>query len=359
MTSDAGSLAPFNAPYAPDDRALAERLLEAARLSPAQDRNIDRTARRLIGAIRAHDDRLGGVEDMLREFALSTREGLALMVLAEALLRVPDARTADHFIEDRLGHGDFIHHETKSSAFLVNASAWALGMSARVIQPGETPQGTIGRLAKRIGVPAVRAATRQAMRLMGSHFVLGETIEAALARAHPDSARAPRYSFDMLGEGARTAADAARYFNSYASAIEAIGRAAHSRPLPDRPGNNRIDNLRNIVGDPRVSLLFLIPGVGETLRVNGRARISVDPDLLVQFEVNGKLPKTVIVVTVDAVYFHCAKSVVRSRLWDTASQIPRETLPSTGAMHKRLSGGHFDGETYDRDLQKNTLAGLY
>lgn len=129
--------------------------------------------------------------------------------------------------------------------------------------------------------------------------------------------------------------------------------------LPDRPGNNRIDNLRNIVGDPRVSLLFLIPGVGETLRVNGRARISVDPDLLVQFEVNGKLPKTVIVVTIDAVYFHCAKSVVRSRLWDPASQIPRETLPSTGAMHKRLSGGHFDGEAYDRDLQKNTLAGLY
>ena len=121
---------------------------------------------------------------MLREFALSTKEGLALMVLAEALLRVPDARTADQFIEDKLGEGDFVHHETKSSAFLVNASAWALGMSARVIQPGETPQGTIGRLAKRLGAPAVRAATRQAMRLMGSHFVLGETIEAALARAH-------------------------------------------------------------------------------------------------------------------------------------------------------------------------------
>ena len=120
---------------------------------------------------------------MLREFALSTKEGLALMVLAEALLRVPDARTADQFIEDKLGQGDFIHHETKSSAFLVNASAWALGMSARVIQPGETPQGTIGRLTKRLGAPAVRAATRQAMRLMGSHFVLGETIEAALERA--------------------------------------------------------------------------------------------------------------------------------------------------------------------------------
>src|SRR5437764_118159 len=171
---------------------------------------------------------------MLREFALSTKEGLALMVLAEALLRVPDSRTADQFIEDKLGQGDFVHHEIKSSAFLVNASAWALGMSARVVQPGETAQGTIGRLVKRLGLPAVRAATRQAMRLMGGHFVLGETSEAALARA--DSAGALRYSFDMLGEGARTAADAERYFNSYSSAIDAIGRAADDRALPDRPG---------------------------------------------------------------------------------------------------------------------------
>jgi RHH-type proline utilization regulon transcriptional repressor/proline dehydrogenase/delta 1-pyrroline-5-carboxylate dehydrogenase len=227
---------PFSAPYAPDDRAMAGRLLGAARLGPAQEARIDRTATRLIEAIRSHDDPLGGVEDMLREFALSTKEGLALMVLAEALLRVPDARTADQFIEDKLGQGDFIHHETRSSAFLVNASAWALGVSARVIQPGETPQGTIGRLAKRLGTPAVRAATRQAMRLMGSHFVLGETIEAALGRAQPHAARHGRYSFDMLGEGARTAGDATRYFNSYASAIEAIGRAAGERPLPDRPG---------------------------------------------------------------------------------------------------------------------------
>lgn len=129
--------------------------------------------------------------------------------------------------------------------------------------------------------------------------------------------------------------------------------------IPDRPGNNRIDNLRNIVADPRVSVLFLTPGIGETLRVNGRARISVDPDLLSRFEVAGKLPRTVIVVSIDAVYFHCAKAIVRSRLWDPASQIPRESLPSTGAMHRRLSGGHFDGDTYDRDLVKNTLAGLY
>src|SRR5690349_9021046 len=230
------SLPPFTAAYAGDDRVIAERLLASARLDAEQEQRIDRVATRLIEAIRTRDDPLGGVEDMLREFALSTKEGLALMVLAEALLRVPDARTADQFIEDKLAQGDFVHHETRSSAFLVNASAWALGMSARVIQPGETPQGTIGRLTKRLGAPAVRAATRQAMRLMGNHFVLGETIEAALSRAQPDSARHERYSFDMLGEGARTADDATRYFNSYASAIEAIGRTADDRPLPDRPG---------------------------------------------------------------------------------------------------------------------------
>lgn len=236
MSPDSSPLAPFCAPYAPDDAAIAGRLLGAAKLGEAQELRIDRTARRLIEAIRANDDPLGGVEDMLREFALSTKEGLALMVLAEALLRVPDAHTADQFIEDKLAQGDFVHHETKSTAFLVNASAWALGVSARVIQPGETPQGTLGRLTKRLGAPAVRAATRQAMRLMGSHFVLGETIEAALERARPHSAHHQRYSFDMLGEGARTAADATRYFDAYARAIEAIGHAAGANPLPDRPG---------------------------------------------------------------------------------------------------------------------------
>ncbi|MDS4128738.1 proline dehydrogenase family protein, partial [Escherichia coli] len=148
--------------------------------------------------------------------------------------RVPDDATADRFIEDKLGQGDFAHHRTKSSALLVNASAWALGLSARVIQPGETPLGTIGLIAKRIGLPAVRTATRQAMRLMGNHFVLGETIDAALARASDDDGPTHhhRYSFDMLGEGARTAADAARYFDSYAAAIEAIGSAGDNRTHP-------------------------------------------------------------------------------------------------------------------------------
>ena len=102
------------------------------------------------------------------------------MVLAEALLRVPDAATADRLIEDKLSAGDWTHHEVKSTALLVSASAWALGISARIIQPGETPENILETLGKRLGLPAVRTATRQAMRLLGSHFVLGQSIEEAL-----------------------------------------------------------------------------------------------------------------------------------------------------------------------------------
>src|SRR3954469_9375896 len=236
MSVAAPALPVFDAPYAEDDGAIARRLLAQAPLPPEREWRIDATAARLIEAIREQRGGLGGVEDMLREYALSTKEGLALMVLAEALLRVPDAATADWLIEDKLGQGDFVHHAATSDAFLVNASAWALGVSARIIQPGETPEGLLETLAKRLGVPALRAAARQAMRVMGNHFVLGQTIADALRRAHAGAGRLDRYSFDMLGEGARTAADAARYFDAYAGAIEAIGRSAGDAPLPDRPG---------------------------------------------------------------------------------------------------------------------------
>jgi len=227
---------PFSAPYAEDDVKLARRLFSQTPASEATERAADALARDLIGAIREEERGFGGVEDLLREYALSTREGLALMVLAEALLRVPDSDTADRLIEDKLGQGDFAHHEAKSGAFLVSASAWALGITARVIKPGETPEGILAQTAKRLGVPTVRTATRQAMRVMGNHFVLGQTIEEALARARSGKARVYRYSFDMLGEGARTAEDAERYWKSYSDAIDAIGRGAGNRPLPERPG---------------------------------------------------------------------------------------------------------------------------
>jgi RHH-type transcriptional regulator, proline utilization regulon repressor / proline dehydrogenase / delta 1-pyrroline-5-carboxylate dehydrogenase len=181
----AGEVPSFAAHYAPADETIAARLLAAAARTPQAEARIDARATRLVEAIRARTGGLGGVEDFLHAYALSTKEGLALMVLAEALLRVPDAGTADRLIEDKLKTGDWAHHDARSTALLVSASAWTLGITARVIHPGETPQGIVEALVKRLGLPAVRAATRQAMRLLGLHFVLGETIEQALARARP------------------------------------------------------------------------------------------------------------------------------------------------------------------------------
>jgi RHH-type transcriptional regulator, proline utilization regulon repressor / proline dehydrogenase / delta 1-pyrroline-5-carboxylate dehydrogenase len=231
---EAGVLPAFAAPYAPPDEAIAAGFLAQAAREAAADARIDARATRLVEAIRAETGGLGGIEDFLREYSLSTREGLALMVLAEALLRVPDSATADRLIEDKLSSGDWTHHEVKSNALLVSASAWALGISARIIQPGETPENIIETLGKRLGLPAVRTATRQAMRLLGSHFVLGQSIEEALGRAATH--REFRYSYDMLGEGARTEADAQRYFASYARAIDAIALTAGNARLPERPG---------------------------------------------------------------------------------------------------------------------------
>jgi RHH-type transcriptional regulator, proline utilization regulon repressor / proline dehydrogenase / delta 1-pyrroline-5-carboxylate dehydrogenase len=224
----------FSVPYAPVDETVAEALLAGAPRAALAEQRIDQRARRLIQGIRAKAGGLGGIEDFLHAYSLSTKEGLALMVLAEALLRVPDATTADRLIEDKLATGDWSGQDLKSNAFLVSASAWTLGITARIIQPGETPDTILETLIKRLGLPAVRTATRQAMRLLGSHFVLGQTIEEALDRAadHRDS----RYSFDMLGEGARTAADADRYFDAYAAAIAAIGASAGEGALPNRPG---------------------------------------------------------------------------------------------------------------------------
>jgi PPOX class probable FMN-dependent enzyme len=129
--------------------------------------------------------------------------------------------------------------------------------------------------------------------------------------------------------------------------------------IPDRRGNNRIDSLRNIVRDPRVALLFLIPGVSETMRVNGRAALSTDPELLESFKVDGKAPRCVIVVTVERAYFQCAKAIVRSKLWDPAMHVPRGKLATTGAMVAALTKGKVDAESYDREAPARIKAQLY
>jgi RHH-type proline utilization regulon transcriptional repressor/proline dehydrogenase/delta 1-pyrroline-5-carboxylate dehydrogenase len=234
MTKAHPDLPAFRAPFAPPDEASAAGLLADANRDAAAEARIDARATKLVKAIRAKAGGLGGVEEFLHAYSLSTKEGLALMVLAEALLRVPDAATADRLIEDKLAAGRWLDGDVKSTALLVSASAWTLGIAARVIHPSETPETILDSIVRRLGLPTVRAATRQAMRLLGSHFVIGQTIDEALARAR--GLGEFRYSFDMLGEGARTADDAEKYFDAYAGAIAAIGGFAGNAALPQRPG---------------------------------------------------------------------------------------------------------------------------
>ncbi|MCG5240182.1 pyridoxamine 5'-phosphate oxidase family protein [Azospirillum doebereinerae] len=138
-------------------------------------------------------------------------------------------------------------------------------------------------------------------------------------------------------------------------------RVADERTLliPDRRGNNRIDSLRNVLADPRVGLLFLVPGVNETLRVNGRAVIDADSALCESFAVDGKPPKSVLAVTVESVFFQCARALLRSRLWDPAVQVPRASLPSTGALLAEASAGREGGEAYERSLAERIPKTLY
>ena len=134
---------------------------------------------------------------------------------------------------------------------------------------------------------------------------------------------------------------------------------AHTLLLPDRRGNQRIDSLRNLVHDPRCALLFLIPGVGEALRINGRARISAHPELCAQFAVQGQLPASVLVMQVASVYFQCARAIKRSGLWDPKHHVDRGTLPSPGAILGCLSDRAIDGAAYDAALQPRQQATLY
>lgn len=128
--------------------------------------------------------------------------------------------------------------------------------------------------------------------------------------------------------------------------------------LPDRPGNNRLDSLRNIVAEPRVGLLFLVPGVGETLRVNGRAFISTDPGLRARFTIRERAPRSVIVVAVEAVYAQCSKAVIRARLWDPAAQVPRSSLPSLGEIMVAVDAAA-DADAYDKALPERLASTLY
>ncbi len=223
-----------------DEAGVVRRLAEIARLdAPARDR-VAETARQLVQAVRAARVSQGGIDAFLHEYELSSKEGVVLMCLAEAMLRVPDAFTLDKLIADKIGTAEWETHLGKSESVFVNASTWALMLTGRVVRLDDGERVDLGsflrRMIHRSGEPVIRAAVREAMRILGRQFVMGRTIKEALSRARELEGQGYRYSYDMLGEAARTMADAERYFEAYAAAIRAIGRAGADKAVNEGPG---------------------------------------------------------------------------------------------------------------------------
>ncbi|RFZ89620.1 trifunctional transcriptional regulator/proline dehydrogenase/L-glutamate gamma-semialdehyde dehydrogenase [Shinella sp. WSJ-2] len=212
-------------------------LVAAARVSERERYDIRNTARTLIEALRAKHKGTG-VEGLVQEYSLSSQEGVALMCLAEALLRIPDTDTRDALIRDKIAEGDWTSHIGGGKSLFVNAATWGLVVTGKLTSTVNDRglSAALTRLIARAGEPVIRRGVDMAMRMMGEQFVTGETIEEALKRSKPLEARGFRYSYDMLGEAATTSADAERYYRDYENAIHAIGKASGGRGIYEGPG---------------------------------------------------------------------------------------------------------------------------
>ncbi|HXZ68242.1 MAG TPA: proline dehydrogenase family protein, partial [Alphaproteobacteria bacterium] len=223
----AGSREAISADYLADETAILGKIIPIARLDAGETRQVERIARRLVEGVRAGRHRTGGIDAMLHEYDLSSEEGVVLMCLAEALLRIPDIETRDELIREKIGSADWKSHLGHSDSLFVNASTWGLLLTGRVVrfdlEKSGGVDGFLKRLVARSGEGAIRKAVTHAVRIIGRQFVLGETIGEALEAAERGEAAAYRYSFDMLGEAAKTAEDAAGYLQSYLEATKAVG----------------------------------------------------------------------------------------------------------------------------------------
>ncbi|MBD8050311.1 bifunctional proline dehydrogenase/L-glutamate gamma-semialdehyde dehydrogenase PutA [Limnohabitans sp. JUR4] len=224
----------------PEAQALAP-LLTAARMSPAQAERTDALARQLVQGMREgpqQGGRAGRVQSLMQEYALSSEEGVALMCLAEALLRIPDVATRDALIRDKIGQGDWHQHVGRSPSLFVNAASWGLLLTGKLVATHSEGAmlASLTRLIGKSGEPLIRQGVQLAMQMLGEQFVTGETIDEALHRARAMEARGFRYSYDMLGEAALTEAAAQRYMLAYENAIHAIGKASNGQGVVDGPG---------------------------------------------------------------------------------------------------------------------------
>ena len=260
---------------------LLDRLIRQTQMDSTGRARIAARGADLVRLIRA-DVRPGLMEVFLAEYGLSTHEGVALMCLAEALLRVPDADTIDRLIEDKIAPSDWGRHLGQSASPLVNASTWALMLTGKVLD--ESAPGVVGHLraaVRRLGEPVIRLAVQRAMKEMGKQFVLGETIRAAMARAAELEADGYTYSYDMLGEAAKTASDAVRYTKAYGAAIDSIANACRSDDIGANPGISiKLSALHpryEVAQDARV-MAELVPVVRDLARKAARARMGFNID---------------------------------------------------------------------------------
>jgi RHH-type proline utilization regulon transcriptional repressor/proline dehydrogenase/delta 1-pyrroline-5-carboxylate dehydrogenase len=231
----------IDALYHADGSAVMEAVLDEADLGPLRPR-VRVLARRLVQDVRGAQDRAGTLDSFLQQYRLSTEEGVVLMCLAEALLRIPDTETQDKLIQDKLHGADWERHLGQSRSLFVNASTWGLMLTGKLVRLNDAAAdaGFVERLAARIGGPVIRDAMLQAVRILSDQFVMGRGIAEAIARAGEAEAAGARHSYDMLGEAALTEPDARRYAAAYADAIATLGRASLDRPrrvnVLDRPG---------------------------------------------------------------------------------------------------------------------------
>ncbi len=224
--------------YRADETQIVNSLIEKARFTPEEQRRIFERARPLVETIRDKRLKTTGIDAFLNTYDLSSREGVVLMCMAEALLRIPDTETVDKLIRDKIGNTEWANRLGASHSTFVNAGTWALMLTGHIVHLDGAEKnlgGTLKRLISRVGEPVIRQAIITAMRILGRQFVMGRTIDEALDRAVAAEKNGYRHTFDMLGEAARTAADALRYYETYGRAIEIIGAAAGGKPALEAP----------------------------------------------------------------------------------------------------------------------------
>jgi len=358
----------INSSYLAEEQPLVRELADHARLPETARRNVDARALALVQAVRGARGSGGALDAFLREYSLASREGVILMCLAEALLRIPDGETADRLIADKIPSGAWDEHLGDSESLLVNASTWGLMLTGRVVamdgkEVGEA-RSWYGKLVAKLGEPVARAALKQAMRILGHQFVMGRDIGAALERAAGKDERDYRYSFDMLGEAALTRADAERYREKYSAAIAAVGRAVNTRDSINARHSISIKlsalHPRYEFAQARRVMLELYPVIEQLVRESRDAGIGVtlDAEEAERLELSLLLVDKLLTSDVTRGYagFGLAVQAYQKRAYSTIGWLARRLRETDRRISMRLvKGAYWDSEI--KRAQERGLAG--